>query len=219
MRHVIRRLLVLLLLVSAACATATGQTSDPVDSVCAMSQDLEAYTATIRMVQHQKGTSSEIEFTFDFVPPDRMRIVYTAPATVEGQTIIVNASKFYTHIPSLNRHVWQDVGEGGSNQGEEMGFLYDFVTRAAAAAIAQATIHVEQTDETFLLVAKDEILEVVILNLSNDEEQQVVLLNTADSVPVSITIYSSDVLEMEIVVLDYQVNGSFDDAWFAIPER
>jgi|GEM_PF-2399891 len=219
MRHIIRRLLALALLVVITSTTVVGQTSDPMDSVCAMSQDLTAYSAMIRMVQHQKGGTSEIKFTFDFVPPDRMRIVYTAPATVEGQMILVNADKFYTHIPSLNRNVWQDVDEGGGNQGEEMGFLYDFVTRAAAAALAQSVVDVEDSNETFVLEGTEEILDVVILNLSKDEERQVVLLNALDSVPVAISIYSFDSLAMEIRVLDYQVNGDFDEAWFAIPER
>lgn len=219
MRQVIRQWLALVLLVAATSVAVIGQTSDPIDGVCAMSQDLTAYSAMIRMAQHQKGGSSEIEFTFDFVPPDRMRIVYTAPATVKGQTIIVNADKFYTYIPSLNRNVWQDVGDGGSNQGEEMGFLYDFVTRAAAEAVDLAAASVEEDNETFVLEGTDESLEVVVLNLAKDEEREVVLLNTLDFVPVAITIYSGDVLEMEIRVLDYQVNGDFDDAWFAIPER
>ncbi len=219
MRRVIRQLLTWVLLVTATTATVMGQSSAPIDNVCAVSQDLTAYSAMIHMVQHQKSGTSEIEFTFDFVPPDRMRIVYTAPATVNGQTIIVNANKFYTYIPSLNRNVWQDVGDGGSNQGEEMGFLYDFVTRAAAAAMAQAVVGVEEDNKTFVLEGTDETLGVVTLHLEQDEKRQVILLNALDFVPVAITIYSFDLLEMEIRVLDYQVNGDFDDAWFVIPER
>jgi len=219
MTQSIRRFLVIVLLVGATAATGLGQTPDPVEAVCTMSQSLTAYSATIRMTQHQAQNDSVIEFVFDFVPPDRMRIVYTAPATVEGQTMILNANRFYTYIPSLNRHVWQDVGENGGNQGEEMGFLYDFVTGAASEALARASVDVAETRETYVLESTATNLEVDALTLSEGEARQVVLLNVPDTAPVAIDSYSGNRLVMEIRVLDYQLNGAFDEGWFAIPEQ
>ena len=216
----IRRFGMMMALVVAVALSALGQQmTDPTESVCAMSQRLTAYKATIRMTQHQARSDSVIEFTFDFVPPDRMRIAYTAPATVEGQLMILNADRFYTYIPSLNRSVWQNVGEGSSNQGEEMGFLYDFVTQSAAGALEQANVQVAENRETFVLEGTDETLDVDVLTLVTDEERQVVLLNVLDAAPVAIEIFRDGDLVMEIRVLDYEVSGAFDEAWFAIPEK
>jgi len=196
-----------------------GQAADPIATVCATSEELAAYSASIRMTQHQDGGDSEIEFTFDFVPPERMRILYTAPATVNGQTMILNADKFYTYIPALHRSVWQDVGEGGGNQGAEMGFLYDFVTQSAAETLAQSAAEIEEDDETYLLEGTDEHLDVTVLTLSIDDERQVVWLNELDAAPVAIWIYHGEDLVLEIRVLDYELNGPVDEAWFAIPEQ
>lgn len=199
--------------------TAYGQTSDLIETVCNVSQDLTAYSAQIRMTQHQSQDTSEIEFTFDFVPADRMHILYTAPAMVEGQTVILNADKFYTYIPSLHRSVWQNAGEGGSNPGEEMGFLYGFVTCAASAALDAADVQIEESYETFELEGTGEILDVALLTLVTGEERQVVLLNVLDGVPVAISIYQGEELAMEIRVLDYQINGTIDETEFVIPEQ
>jgi len=196
-----------------------GQGTVPIEAVCAASQDLTAYSATIQMAQHQDGNDSEIEFAFDFVPPDRMRIVYMAPATVVGQTMILNADRFYTHIPALSRNVWQDVGEGGGNQGEEMGFLYDFVTQSAAEALDQSVVEVGEAHEHYAVEGTDETIEVNVLTLSIDDERQVVWLNVLDAVPVAIWIYSGDDLVLELRVLDYEINGTFEEEWFDIPEQ
>jgi len=214
-----RRLLTMTVLILAAAVPCLGQTADPIEAVCTMSQDLAAYSATIQMTQHQDANNSEIQFAFDFVPPDRMRIVYTAPATVEGQTMILNADRFYAYIPALSRNVWQTVGEGGGNQGEEMGFLYDFVTQSAAEALEQSVVEVGQDCETYLLEGTDETLDVNVLTLSVDEERQVVWLNTLDTAPVAIWIYNGDDLVLELRVLDYAINEPFDESWFVIPEQ
>ena len=207
------------ILVTILAAMVWGQSSNILDAVCTTSQGITAYSATIRMTQYQSGDISEIEFAFDFVPPDRMRIVYTAPATVEGQTMILNADKFYTYIASLRRSVWQDVGEGGSNQGEEMGFLYDFVTRSAMTALEEADIQDAERPESFVLENTGETLDVDAFALVMDDEREVILVNAFDAAPVSISIYSGDELKMEILVLEYHTNGAFDEAWFAIPEK
>jgi outer membrane lipoprotein-sorting protein len=219
MTQSIRRFLVIVLLVAATAATGSGQMPDPLEAVCTTSQSIVAYSATIRMTQHQAQNDSVIEFVFDFVPPDRMRIVYTAPATVVGQTMILNADRFYTFIPSLHRSVWKDVGEDASNPGEEMGFLYDFVTRAASEALEQALVDIADSPETFVLESTNEMFEVDVLTLLTDEERQVVRLNALDAAPVAIAIYNGDELAMEIRVLDYRINGAIDEAWFAIPEQ
>jgi len=215
----IRRLLMMTILVAAVALPCLGQTADPIEAVCAISQDLTAYTATIRMTQHQDGSDSQIEFTFDFVPPDRMRILYTAPTTVDGQTMILNGDKFYTYIPALSRSVWQDVGEGGGNQGQEMGFLYDFVTQAAADALEQSVVEVGEACENYAVEGTDETIEVNVLTLAIDDERQVVWLNVLDAAPVAISIYNNDDLVLELRVLDYEINGTFDEAWFVIPEK
>ena len=214
-----RQLVAVIVLTVAMTAAAFGQTFDPMEAVCTVSQDLTAYTAQIRMTQHQAQDGSQIEFTFNYVPVDRMHIVYTAPTTVEGQTVILNADKFYTYIPSLNRSVWQNAGEGGSNPGEEMGFLYDFVTRAASTALEQAAVQVGENWDTFKLENSDAVLDVAVLTIVKDEERQVVLLNVLDGAPVAISIYHDDELKMEIRVLDYQINGAVDEAKFVIPEQ
>ena len=217
--HTGRRLVIVMVWMAAFAALALGQTQDPMDAVCAVSSELTAYTAQIRMTQHQSQDDSVIEFAFSFVPADRMHIVYTAPAMVEGQTVILNADKFYTYIPSLNRSVWQNAGEGGSNPGEEMGFLYDFVTRVASAALEEATVHIEESEEGFELEGTGVVLDVAVLTLVEGEERQVVLLNLIDAAPVAILIYNGDDLRMEIRVLDYQINGAVDEAKFVIPEQ
>jgi len=211
--------LVLVMLVLLVAPAALGQTPDPLEAVCELSGDLTAYSASIRMTQHHGDDQSVIEFAFDFVPPDRMRIVYTAPASVEGQKILLNADQFYSYIPSLNRHVWQTVGEGADNPGEDMGFLFDFVTRAAADALAEADVQVSETREALELTDVEEPLEVDVLTLLADTERQVVRLNVYDAAPVGITIYDGDNLAMTILVLDYLLNGTFEEAWFDIPEQ
>ncbi len=219
MRQTIRWFLVAMALVAAMGATGLGQTPDLLETVGATSQSLTAYSAAVRMIRHDARSDSTIEFTFDFVPPNRMRIVYTAPATVQGQTMILNADSFYTYIPSLHRSVWQDVNGNGGNQGEEMGFLYDFVTQSASATLAHSIVEVAEDGETFVLESTDEALEVDVLTLSQDDDKQVVLVNVLDGAPVAILIYKSDELVMEIRVLDYRINGAFDEAWFAIPDQ
>jgi len=219
MMQSIRRFSGVMLLVMAFVTSGLGQTYDPMEVVCTMSQNLTAYSATIRMIQHRGGNDSVIEFAFDFVPPDRMRIVYTAPATVEGQTIILNADRFYTYIPSLHRSVWKQVGEDASNPGEDMGFLFDFVTGTASEALSQGVVDVVESPETFVLERAGVTLDVDAFALELDEERQLVSLNVLDAAPVAISIYSSESLVMEIHVLEYRINGDFDEAWFAIPEE
>lgn len=215
----IQRLLITAVWLATVAIPCLGQTADPIEAVCTMSQDLSSYSATIRMTQYQDGGESEIEFTFNFVPPDRMRILYTAPATVDGQTMILNADRFYTYIPSLHRSVWRNVGEGGGNQGEEMGFLYDFVTCSAAETLDQSVVEIGEECDDYLLEGIDENVEVNVLTLSIEEERQAVFLNVVDAAPVAISIYNNDDLAVEIDVLDYEINGPFDEAWFAIPEQ
>lgn len=214
----VRRILMMAAFVAASAAS-LGQPTDPRDTVCATSRDLTAYSATIRMTQHQARSDSVIEFRFDFVPPDRMRIVYTAPAAVVDQTMILNGDKLYTYIPSLRRHIWQDVDDGEGNQGEEMGFLYDFVTQSASEALKQATAEVANKREPFTLESTGGMLDAHVLTLLGTEERQVVLLNTVDAAPVAVSIHHGDHMVMEVRVLGYEINGDFEEAWFAIPEK
>ena len=99
------------------------------------------------------------------------------------------------------------------------GLLFDFVTRAAAEALELGVVHVAETREALVLESTGENLDVDVLTLSEDGERQVALLNTLDAAPVAIDSYVGDRLAMEIRVLDYQVNGAFDEAWFVIPEQ
>ena len=216
---ILRQFLMMTVLALAIGLPCLAQTTDPIEEVCLVSQSLTSYSASIRMTQHQDANDSEIEFTFDFVPPNRMRIMYTAPATVEGQMMILNADRFYTYIPALSRSVWQDVGEGGGNHGAEMGFLYDFVTQSASQVLEQSLAEIGEDCETYLFEGTDETIEVDVLTLSIDDERQVVWLNALDAAPVAIWIYNGDDLVLELRVLGYEINGIFDEEWFVIPEQ
>jgi len=199
--------------------SATAQETGILDQVQSASSSLTAYTATIQMTQHKGRTQSTISFSFDFVPPDRMRIVYTDPASVKGQTMILNADKFYTYLPSLNRRVWQDVKNGGSDQGKEMGFLYDFVTRGAETFIATHPVTVASQTSSTTLTATRQTVETVELEFVLPNGKQVVRVNAADGAPVSVDIYQGETLSMEIRVLGYTMNGSIDNALFQIPAK
>jgi outer membrane lipoprotein-sorting protein len=217
-RHIHWTLLLVLFLALAAPA-AVGQTSAVLTTVQTASASLTAYSADIQMTQHQSRGDSVIDFSFDFVPTDRMRIVYTSPASVDGQTMILNGDQFYTYIPSLNRHVWQTVSGGDSGQGQEMGFLYDFVTHAATDVIQADSVQVSDTTGTYTLEKTGDVLDVVTMTLTAEKEKQVVTINLADGAPVAIDIYKEDKLTMEVRVQDYVLDGPFEDAWFAIPKK
>lgn len=217
-RHLARLLLPLGLLALVA-FSAAAQGTGILDRVQSASQALTAYTATIQMTQHKGRTQSTIAFSFDFVPPDRMRIVYTDPVSMKGQTMILNADKFYTYLPSLDRRVWQDIKKGGNDQGKEMGFLYDFVTRGAGAFIAAHPVTVASQTSSTTLTAASQTVVTVELDFALPNGKQVVRVNTADGAPVSIGIYDGDTLSMEVRVLDYTINGSIDDALFQIPAK
>ena len=218
MTRQITTLLLMALVVGLGCS-ALAQDVQLLDAVRASSETLETYSATIEMTRHGSRGASAISFAFDFVPSDRMRIVYTAPSSVEGQTMILNAEHFYTYIPSLGRRVWQDVDENSNDQGEEMGFLYDFVTRAAAAFIDSHESCVAEQIEEYVLEGSGEAIETHRLSFSNEDGQQVVRVRCSDDVPVSVDIYQGDDLTMEIRVLRYSVNGELDPALFEIPEQ
>jgi outer membrane lipoprotein-sorting protein len=190
------------------------------DLIKTTSDRLTSYSATIQMTQHQARGDSVIVFSFNFSPPNRMRIVYTSPASVDGQTMILNTNRFYTYIPSLSRRLWQDVAEGSNDQGEEMGFLYDFVTQNASTFITTAIVVEVYTDsESYTLAGSDTAIEVIKLVVETPDGRQVVKANHADAVPVAIDIYDGDDLIMEICVLDYVLNAEIDDSMFAIPEK
>lgn len=219
MIKMLTRVLLMGLLLAAIAVSSLGQPIDPLEAVCTTSQSLTAYSAMIRMTQYGARDDSVIEFSFDFVPPDRMRIVYTAPAAVVDQTMILNGDRLYTYIPSLQRRLWKDAEGDGGNQGEEMGFLYDFVTQSASEALGQSSVVVAGEREEFVLETTGETLEVDVMTMSEAEERQVVLLNAGDAVPVSVLIYHGDDLTMEVCVLSYEIDGEFEDAWFSIPEK
>jgi len=215
----IRCLILLAALVASTTLWATAQETDILDAIKTASEDLSAYSATIQMIRHEARGDSIISFSFDFVPTDRMRIVYTDPASVDGQTMILNASSFYTYIPSINRRVWQDVSEDGNDQGEELGFLYDFVVRAAAAFIDAYSDAELIENGTYDLEGTEAPIDIAKLSFQLSEERQEVWINLADAVPVAVDIYDGDELVMEIRVLSYQVNGPIDDTLFAIPAK
>jgi outer membrane lipoprotein-sorting protein len=198
---------------------AAAQGTGVLDQVQSASNGLTAYTATIQMIQHKGRTQSTIAFSFDFVPPNRMRIVYTDPASVKGQTMILNDDRFYTYLPSLDRRVWQDVKKGGGDQGKEMGFLYDFVTRGAEAFFAAHPVTVASQTSSYTLTATKQTIETVTLDLTLPDGKQVVRVNTADGAPVSVDIYQGETLVMEVRVLDYAMNGPIDPSVFQIPAK
>jgi len=215
----IRPTLLLTLLVALAAPMAVAQNTELLDNVRSASESLTSYSATIEMTQHQARGDSVIVFSFDFVPADRMRIAYTSPASVDGQMMILNGDRFYTYIPSLNRRLWKDVEDGSNDQGEEMGFLYDFVTQDAAAFIDTAAGVLCGTPEAYALEAAECEIEVTPIAFDAPGGRQTVKVNGADGAPVAIDIYDGDDLVMEIRVLNYALNVAVDDALFAIPEK
>ena len=143
--------------------SAAAQDGGLLDAVRGTSESLVSYSATIQMTQHTSRGESTIRFSFDFVPPDRMRMAYEEPASVDGQTMILNADRFYTYLPSLGRRVWRDVDEGSNDQGEEMGFLYDFVTRRAAAFCEANSLEATAESDGYVLEETGASLDVVEL--------------------------------------------------------
>jgi outer membrane lipoprotein-sorting protein len=198
---------------------ASAQGTDILDAITTSSAALTSYSSTIQMTRHEARGESIITFSFDFVPTDRMRIIYTDPASVNGQTMILNGSKFYTYIPSINRRIWQDVDDESNNQGEELGFLYDFVIRDAALFIGANRIEGAETIGSCVLEDAEPPLDVIKLTFRMDDGQQVIWVNQSDAVPVAVDIYDGDDLLMEIRVLDYCANGVIDDSLFFIPEK
>ena len=215
----IRWTLLLTVFVAWASLAAAAQETGVLNDVRTTSESLTTYCATIEMTQHQARGDSVIVFAFDFAPTDRMRIAYTSPASVDGQMMILNGARFYTYIPSLNRQLWQDVEDGGNDQGEEMGFLYDFVTRSAGAFIDASVVEVAETPESYILDAAEQEIAVTELLFQTPDGRQMVKVNRADAAPVAIDIYDGDDLIMEIRVLSYILNEELDEALFAIPEK
>jgi len=198
---------------------ATAQGVDILDQVQSASHGLTSYAATIQMTQYKGHTQSTIEFSFDFVPPDRMRIVYTEPASVKGQTMILNTGNFYTYLPSLDRQVWQDVKSGGNDQGKEMGFLYNFVTHGAKAFIDANSVEISPQTSSYTIATTKQLIETVELEFTLPTGKQIARINTADGTPVSIDIYNGDKLAMEVRVLDYSLDKPIDSSLFQIPEK
>ena len=100
-----------------------------------------------------------------------------------------------------------------------MGFLYDFVTQSASEVLEQSVAEIGEDCETYMLEGTDEAIEVDVLTLSIDDERQAVWLNALDAAPVAIWIYNGDDLVLELRVLSYEINGTFDEEWFVIPEQ
>ena len=198
---------------------AAQEGTDILDAITASSEALTSYSATIQMTRHETRGESIITFSFDFVPADQMSIIYTNPASVSGQTMILNASKFYTYIPSINRRIWQDVGDGGNDQGEELGFLYDFVIRDAATFIDSNPIEGPSTIESYVLEGSETTIDVAKFAFQVEDGQQVVWVNQADAVPVAVDLYDGDDLVMEVRVLEYRANEPIDDSVFVIPDK
>jgi outer membrane lipoprotein-sorting protein len=215
----VRNLTLVTAWVAWAALGAVSQGTEILDAVRASSESLIAYSATIQMTRHEARGDSVIAFSFDFVPPDRMHIVYTEPAAVEGQTLILNGERFYTYIPSLNRRIWQDVDDDSNDQGEEMGFLYDFVIRGAAVFIETHPVETSEGASSYVLEATGTAIDVAELVFQTDGGKQVVWVSRADAVPVAVDIYSGDDLTMELRVFDYRVNEPIDESLFLIPEK
>ena len=206
-------------LIAQIATVAAAQETDILDAITASSEALTSYSATIQMTRHEARGESIITFSFDFVPADRMSIIYTDPASVSGQTMILNADKFYTYIPSINRRIWQDVDDESNDQGEELGFLYDFVIRAAATFIDINPIEGPSTIESYVLEDSGTTIDVTKVAFQVEDGQQVVWVNQADAVPVAVDLYDGDDLVMEVRVLEYRANEPIDDSVFVIPDK
>ncbi|MBN1859018.1 hypothetical protein JW848_07430 [Candidatus Bipolaricaulota bacterium] len=194
-----------------------GTIAEQLQRIQAASDNLVAFSATIEMTRHHARNESTIVFDFCFEPSERMRIRYTAPASLDGQTMILNGDRFYTYIPSLNRHVWQDVGEESNNQGEEMGFLFEFVNQNTAAFFSAFAARMGEPSNSIGIGAST--AETLVFEFESESEQQCVWIDAEDLVPVAVSIYAHGELTMEVRVLDYEVNGELSADLFAIPEE
>ncbi len=195
--------------------------TDKLQRIQAASNDLVAFSATIEMTRHEARSDSTIVFDFSFAPSERMRICYTAPASLNGQTMILNGNRFYTYIPSMNRRVWQDVGkdDDSRNQGEEMGFLFEFVNQSTEPFFAAYAAQIRDGAASNPIVPGDLTTDAVFIEFVSESERQCVWIDTEDFVPVAVDLYADGELTMEVRVLDYELNGELPEDWFAIPEE
>ena len=126
MKHILICALIIVIGLSAV-ALADGEAM--FHSVIDASNALQTFSASIMMTQYSGNKGSTIEFQFTYVPPTKMRIEYTSPKALVGQLLIINGDQLYTYMPALHRSVHKTTSGDGGGEGEEMGFLYYFVSR------------------------------------------------------------------------------------------
>lgn len=214
-----RALLLGMLWIGMVAVIGMAQEADLPSRIAEASDALTAYEATIEMTRYESRGESRIVFEFAFIPSDRMRIRYTAPESLDGQLMILNGNAFYTYVPSLRREIWQDVDDGSGNQGEEMGFLYDFVSQAVADFLAVQEIGGIEGPSEAQLGEGEAAASVYTVTFTEEGQRQVCWIAEQDFAPVKIEIYDDDILVMAIRVLEYRMNETLDEAVFEIPER
>ena len=191
--------------------------ADVLQAIAAASQELSSFRATIHMVRYGKQ-KAEIEFTFEFVPPVKMRIEYLAPANLKGQLVILNGDQLYTYLPALHRAVRKKVTPGSHHPGEEMGFLYQFVEGQAAAFLAGQRVTVEgPLPFTWPHGEETVSYQAYKVTLAGEEETQVVWCDADTFVPVGVDIYRGGELLIEVRVVKYEYNEELPPEDFAIP--
>ncbi len=188
-----------------------------IQDVQSASSSLSSFRGTVQMTRHETSGTSVIVYDVAFIPPDKMRIEYTAPATLKGQRLIVNGDQFYTYIPSLNRTIRKKVDASSDAQGQEMGFLYDFIDRKAAQFFALYTLDSLTGPDPYTLETGSTAIEVFTSTFADQKTQQKIKTHATDCVPVSVDIYSAGTLTMEVRLLNYALNVAIPSDTFAIP--
>lgn len=192
---------------------------DVLGRVEAASADLEAFRATIYMVNYC-CRKAEIEFSFAFVPPGKMRIEYLAPKNLEGQLVILSGDQLYTYLPTLHRAVHKTVSQGSDHPGTEMGFLYYFVDRDLSGFLDGFSLTGVAGPEEFTWIHGEEAVtyRAYELTFAGEEEKQVVWCDAETFVPVAVDIYRGGNLAIQVRVVEYEYNGNIPPEEFAIPE-
>ncbi len=191
---------------------------DVLGKVQAASAGLEAFQATIYMVNYG-SRKAEIEFAFAFVPPSKMRIEYLAPKNLEGQLVILNGDQLYIYLPAFHRAVRKTVSEGSEHPGTEMGFLYYFVEKDLAAFLEGLSLTSVAGPKEFVWRHGEEVVtyRAYELTFAGEKERQIVWCDAETFVPVGVDIYRNGKLTIQVRVAEYEYNGDIPPEEFAIP--
>ena len=189
-------------------------------SVIDVSNSLQTFSASIMMTQYSGNVGSTIEFQFTYVPPTKMRIEYTSPKALVGQLLIINGDQLYTYMPALHRSMHKTTSGDGGGEGEEMGFLYYFVSHDVDRFVEDYDISSlgGSQEYTFEHGGSTVSYDAYKVELSGASGREIVWCDGETLVPVAIDIYDKDKLTIEVRVVSYEYNASVPEATFVIPD-